>query len=468
MANLIASDKQYLIVGAGVTGLSAARYLEKKGVVYRVFDTREDQKHAAPFKQINRDVSVILGSYAPSILDGVERIVLSPGVSRNEPVIVDALEKGIEVVSDISVFLEEVTAPVVGITGTNGKSTVTTMVGLVAKEAGIKTSVGGNLGTPALDLIDETAELYVLELSSFQLESTRNANLTVAANINVSQDHLDRHGSFDKYFMAKQKVFHGAKSVVYNLGDQLTQPPIVSGVKRFGFGLSKPTEVNEIRCTIDVKSGDLLFGSKKTMPQSKVKLKGKHNLENVLAVMAICGALNIDDKYLANVATDFGGLPHRCEIAASESGITYINDSKATNVGAAVSAVEGFSQDFNKKVLIAGGVGKGQDFHALGKALAKNKVDLVLFGEDAKLIRSVIPSDVKTQVASCLDEAVSIARKMIEDESAKNTSKEDLILFSPACASFDMFKNFEARGRAFKRLVSADVEGDDVEGVSVA
>jgi len=445
MANLIASDKQYLIVGAGVTGLSAARYLEKKGVVYRVFDTREDQKHAAPFKQINRDVSVILGSYAPSILDGVERIVLSPGVSRNEPVIVDALEKGIEVVSDISVFLEEVTAPVVGITGTNGKSTVTTMVGLVAKEAGIKTSVGGNLGTPALDLIDETAELYVLELSSFQLESTRNANLTVAANINVSQDHLDRHGS-----------------------DQLTQPPIVSGVKRFGFGLSKPTEVNEIRCTIDVKSGDLLFGSKKTMPQSKVKLKGKHNLENVLAVMAICGALNIDDKYLANVATDFGGLPHRCEIAASESGITYINDSKATNVGAAVSAVEGFSQDFNKKVLIAGGVGKGQDFHALGKALAKNKVDLVLFGEDAKLIRSVIPSDVKTQVASCLDEAVSIARKMIEDESAKNTSKEDLILFSPACASFDMFKNFEARGRAFKRLVSADVEGDDVEGVSVA
>ena len=458
MENLIASDNKYLVVGAGATGLSAARYLQKNGLNYAVFDTREDADIAAPFKKLDASTAVYLGAYPDALLAGVSRIILSPGVPREEKVVVEALDKEIQVVSDITVFLENVSVPVVGITGTNGKSTVTTLMGLVAEEAGIKVSIGGNLGTPALDLLDSDAELFVLELSSFQLESTDNAKLKVAANLNVSQDHIDRHGSLANYFQAKQKIFHGAKAVVYNLHDPLTQPPIVDGVSRYGFGKQRSTETNEAQFYLDEESGYLMKDGVELMHRREMKLKGTHNIENLLAVFAMSDALGIDAKHVEDVAKQFGGLAHRCELVATYDGISYINDSKATNVGAVVSAVTGYASEFRRIVLIMGGVGKGQDFSPLAKALYATDIDVILFGEDAEKIAEALPETVRRENAESLKDALGKARSKLANHAANpelDGEQMDLVLFSPACASFDMFRNFEARGEAFRELVEA-------------
>lgn len=457
MNSLIASDTKNLIVGAGATGLSVARYLEGQGSSYEVFDTRNEASLSDGFLKINRDSVVHLGVYEPSILQGVTRIILSPGVSREEEIVVEALKENIDVVSDISVFLESVSAPVVGITGTNGKSTVTTMMGQVAKAAGLRVGVGGNLGTPALDLIDTRNQLYVLELSSFQLESTDNANLSVAVNLNVSEDHIDRHGSLAKYFQAKQKIFHGAKSVVYNLNDTLTQPPLVAGVKRFGFGFEKSQEKNERQFYIN-EHNQLMCDGELLIDGADIKLKGQHNMKNVLAVFAISDALGIDRFHVINVAKQFSGLAHRCEVFLEKNGVTYINDSKATNVGAMISAVEGYYDAFDQVVLIAGGVGKGQNFSPLGRLLSTHSIDLVLFGEDAEEIYSETPEESKVSLVSSLEDAVAKAQDIVEGSSFKTSSaKNSLVLLSPACASFDMFKNYEERGDAFKAAVAETV-----------
>ena len=459
MKNLIASDSRNLIVGAGATGLSVARHFEKLGCAYDVYDTRENRAIAEPFYALNTSTLVQVGDYDTSLLQGVHRIVLSPGVSRSTPIVLDALERGISVVSDITIFLEAANAPVVGITGTNGKSTVTTIVGLVAEAAKVRVAVGGNLGTPALDLLDEEVELYILELSSFQLESTDNANLAVAVHLNLSQDHLDRHGSFQRYFQAKQKIFFGAKKVVYNLDDPLTKPPIVEGVARFGFGCSMSQEKNEIQYTLNESTGDLLRERKLILNRGDIRIKGRHNLENVLAVLAITEALGLDASFVALTVKDFAGLPHRCEVVDIGNGLTYINDSKATNVGAAVSALEGCSIDFDSIVLIAGGVGKEQNFSDLGRALEDCGASAVLFGQDAEIINASIPDSVSVTFASSLHDAIKKATTQLLDKSIlldKNKTNKDvrrLVLFSPACASFDMFANFEARGDAFRRAV---------------
>ena len=468
MVNVIASDNQSLIVGAGATGLSAARYLEKSGASYKVYDTRSAGELAEPFRSLNDTTQVFLGEFDDSLLEGVGRIILSPGVARTEAVVSEAVSRGIWVESDVSVFLKEVKAPVVGITGTNGKSTVTTMMGLVAEQAGIDVCIGGNLGVPVLDMLDGEADLYVLELSSFQLESTDDAGLNVAVNLNLSQDHFDRHGSLHNYFQAKQKIFHGAKSVVYNLADSLTQPPIVEGVTRFGFANTRPQERNENQFYFDAKSGFLMWDSQRLMPQNRIRLRGSHNIENVLAVYAIAAALGIDPEYVEKVAETFSGLKHRCQIVASSDlqghEVTFVNDSKATNVGATVSAIRGFVDDFDEIVLIAGGVGKDQDFDPLGHAVFESGISVVLLGRDADKIAAAMPFGTSKTISSSLPEALSEALKLIESsEVIEGVRKVSLVLFSPACASFDMFSNFEERGRVFAEEVIKIVQHGGVQ-----
>lgn len=445
MTELIATDNTALIVGGGLTGLSVARFLKRKGLRYRVYDTRSDESLLYPIKELDIQAHLYCGEYFPDLLNGISELILSPGVARSEQVVVEAQSKGIPVKSDIKLFLENANAPVVGITGSNGKSTVTTIIGLIAEQANLRAGIGGNLGVPALDLLEEPAEIYILELSSFQLESTDAAKLAVAINLNLSPDHLDRHGSMQAYFSAKQKIFHGAKKVVYNLGDLLTQPPIVGGIDRYGFGLNPVSEKKEIQFYLRQKDGMLMSNDTELMLASEIKQKGLHNVENILAAFAVAEALGISTACVEEVARSFSGLPHRCEIAAEINGVTYINDSKATNVGSTSAAIKGFANNSGALRLIAGGEGKGADFSDLADIIAESVSQLVLIGSDAPKIENALRGRVPCERVSDLGKAVEIL--------AEDAVPGDIVLFSPACASFDMFKNFEHRGECFKNLV---------------
>lgn len=445
MNQILASDYNYLIVGGGNTGLSAARFLNKNGKQYRVYDTRENESLLDGFKEINPESEVFTGRLPENLLDETQEIILSPGVSRDEKVVIEALEKGIPVKSDIALFLQNAEAPVVGITGTNGKSTVTTMVGLAAECAQISVGVGGNLGVPALDLLAPEIELYVLELSSFQLESTDLAALDVAANLNVSADHLDRHKDLLSYFNAKQKIFHGAKRVVYKLDDRLTHPPVVDGVKRFGFGLNKSKEVSEIQYTFDPSARELQRDGQAVLSSEKIQISGLHNIENALATYAICDAAGIPFDSVAAMLESFSGLKHRCQFVRKIDSVTFINDSKSTNVGSVLAALNGLKGAYSSIIWIAGGVAKGADFSSLKSVVSKAVASAVLIGQDANLISDAISDACDVVLADSLESALARASEL--------AGADSLVLFSPGCASFDMFRNFEHRGDAFIQAV---------------
>ncbi|WP_096085336.1 UDP-N-acetylmuramoyl-L-alanine--D-glutamate ligase [Agaribacterium haliotis] len=441
---LIASNQVHLIVGGGATGLSAARFLHKQQKAFVVFDTRSEPAIFEPFKALDADVRCYNSELAPALWQQISRVILSPGVSRDEAVIVEALARGIEVLGDVALFLEHVDKPVIGITGSNGKSTVTTMVGLAAQCAGLKVAVGGNLGRPALDLLADEAELYVLELSSFQLESTDRANLTVAAMLNVSADHLDRHGNLMNYFAIKQKIFYGAKNVVYKLDDALTQPPVLTAQPRYGFAIDKKAEQGEQQYYLNTNSAELYCDEQRLIARADIKVKGLHNIENLLAAFAICDAAEIPRSAVSAMAREFGGLPHRCEVVAEGSRGCFIDDSKATNEGACIAALKGLAPEFEQVRLIAGGLAKGASFELLAPVLTQCVSRLVLIGEDAPLIEAKV-AGLDCLHAQTMEQAVLLA--------AEGAGEQDLVLLSPACASFDMFKGFEHRGQSFAAAV---------------
>ncbi len=445
MRSLIASDRRTLIVGGGATGLSVARFLHARGQSWCVYDTREDESVLAPFKAIDPDVRAHCGTFDPSWLSFCHRVIVSPGVSLKTDVIRLAREAAIPVKGDVAVFLDHVRAPVIGITGSNGKSSVTTMVGLVAEAAGIDVAVGGNLGTPALDLLDRSAALYVLEISSFQLESISHAGLDVAANLNLSPDHLDRHGSMAEYFRAKQKIFFGAQHVVYNLHDPLTQPPTVKGVQRYGFGIKPRSEVSEMQFTLN-EQGLLNVGGCELIDKNLIKQPGLHNVENVLAVYAIAEAAGLPLVCVNEVVSQFPGLPHRCELVAEKEGRLFINDSKATNIGATLAALRGLADEGRPIALIAGGEGKGADFTALAEEIRRSVACLVLIGKAAEAIAEKVANGVLCLQADSMAQAVALA--------ARHGGEKALVLLSPACASFDMYRGFEHRGEVFRDAVA--------------
>jgi UDP-N-acetylmuramoylalanine--D-glutamate ligase len=438
-------EKSYLIVGGGLTGLSAARFLEKQKKPYRVFDTRSDESVLKEFKVLNTSIEAYAGSLPDFVLEHTTEIILSPGVSRSEGVIQTALESGIPVKSDISVFLEHTRAPVIGITGTNGKSTVTTMVGLAAQAANINVGVGGNLGVPALDLLDETRDMYVLELSSFQLESTDNPGLEVAAILNISQDHMDRHIDFNAYVDAKHKIYGEAKHAVYKLDDEWTEPKHTENMVCSVFGLEADSKYQGLQYVYQKESGALTANDRILISDKELLLPGLHNVENALASYAICAAANIPDVAVAKMLKSFSGLKHRCQIVGVFDSLTFINDSKSTNVGSVSAALRGFVDSFHSIVWIAGGVAKGADFSALEEIVAECVDRVILFGKDAKKIYESLSARSEVAMADSLEQAVNQAVNVAHPES--------LILFSPGCASFDMYKNFEHRGDAFVSIV---------------
>mgnify|MGYP003624334834 FL=1 len=440
MTQLIASSKRKMVVGIGATGLSVARHLSQLGERFVMLDTRQRPPCLDQLRSELPDVPVALGELAIDIFEGADEIILSPGLSRQIPAVQLAIQSGVSVVSDIELFARSANAPIIAITGSNGKSTVTTLVGEMCRAAGRSVGVGGNLGTPALALLDDNAQLYVLELSSFQLESVESLNAEVATVLNVSPDHMDRYNSLLDYHQAKHRIFGGARQVVVNRADSLSVPLVSEQVKQWSFGLDRPDFSGFGLLVAQDGESWLAYQFEKLMPEAELGIKGRHNTSNALAALALGFAVGLPMDGMLSVLRQFKGLPHRCQTVATLNGVAYINDSKATNVGATLAAIHGLSSG-NNLVLIAGGRAKGQNFSLLAKALVGPVKQLILIGEDAPTIGDAVSGGVSTVYATSLQAAVEAAQQTAE--------AGDIVLLSPACASFDMFSGFEDRGDQF-------------------
>lgn len=444
--SVIVSDRRTLVVGLGKTGLSCVRYLSGTGRDIAVADSRSNPPGLDELKAGWPDVPVYLGDFDEELFARFNELVVSPGISIAEPAIAGAAQKGAVIRGDIDLFAEAADAPVIAITGSNGKTTVTTLVGEMAKAAGRKVQVGGNIGTPALDLLGQGADLYVLELSSFQLETTAELNAQAATVLNVSDDHMDRYPDKMAYFQAKQRIYRGCRNAIVNLDDALSTPMARDNLRFLCFGFNRVNP--ETFSTRDDERGTwITFGFDNLLLASDLKLMGLHNISNVMAALALGHAAGLAMEPMLQVAREFRGLPHRCEFIRQLGGVDYINDSKGTNVGATVAAIESLAPEQGKVVLIAGGDGKGADFQPLAQPVAQHCRAVVLIGRDAPAIAAALPEDVVTVMASSFEQAVSDAREIAHEG--------DRVLLSPACASFDMFRDYNDRGDQFRTLVEA-------------
>ncbi len=452
MNNLIASSQLTIVVGLGVTGLSAARFLQKNNIRFMVMDSRQAPPNLEAFNKEFPDISVMLGCLDVELLASASEIIISPGMSLQTPEIAVAINKGISVVGDIELFARYVDKPVIAITGSNAKSTVTTLVGEMAKAAGYNPAVGGNLGVPVLDMLDDkTIDLFVLELSSFQLESTFSLKSKVATILNVSLDHMDRYNSVVEYHQAKQRIYRYAEQVLVNRQDPLTYPPLAKDATVWSFGNDRP-DIKGFGLVAADGECFLTYQFKKLMPVSELSIKGRHNYVNALSALALGMAAGFDIKSMLATLKTFKGLSHRCEHVATIGQVDYINDSKATNVGATLAAIEGFSHgDLAVKniILIAGGDGKGADFSPLREPIKQYVKLVILIGADADKIMSALDSVVEIKHAASLEDAVSASQQL--------SQQGDVVLLSPACASFDMFSGFEDRGNQFALAVEGCV-----------
>tara|TARA_R110000823_G_scaffold91174_4_gene201127 strand:+ start:14492 stop:15850 length:1359 start_codon:yes stop_codon:yes gene_type:complete len=441
---LIASTDNRVIIGLGETGLSCARFLHAQGSAFSVVDTRAAPPGLDSLRREMPGVRVYGGEVAAGILSTASEVVVSPGIALDDPLVVLAREAGAKVVGDIDLFMREAQAPVVGITGSNAKSTVTSMLGQMAREAGLDTGVGGNLGTPALALLAPERELYVLELSSFQLERAGVLGLTVATVLNVTADHLDRHGSMPAYHQAKHRIFRGCSAAVVNRDDPLTIPLLPSDVDTVSWRMREP-ELGGFGLRQADGEEYLCRGFELLLPVRELALPGRHNIANALAALALGNCLGLPVSSMLSTLRRFRGLPHRCEFVAEIDGIRYINDSKGTNVGATEAALRGLGGE-RDIVLIAGGQGKGANFGALADVVARHCKLVVLIGEDAPVLQRALSDHAALRLAASMQAAVRIA--------SEAAAPGDTVLLSPACASFDMFSGYTARGEAFCEAVS--------------
>jgi len=437
----------HVIVGLGVTGLSCARYLKDRNIPFAVTDTRTNPPHLAALQQTYPDIPVALGGFDTSLLDNAASIILSPGIALREPVIAKQVKRGIPVIGDIELFARAVTAPVIAITGTNAKSTVTTLVGEMAKAAGYNVQIGGNLGVPALELLlqNPNANLFVLELSSFQLETTYSLKPHVATVLNITPDHMDRYDELADYQRAKYRVYQNCQIAVCNRDDVLTECHETSLQKKWHFTLNTPG-ANEFGLLTQNNVVYLAFENHPLLPVNELPVMGKHYQANALAALAIGQGFGISFEPMIKVLREFKGLPHRCQLVRERQGVKWYNDSKGTNVGATQAAIEGLGSDISGRlIMIMGGVGKNADFTSLSSAIEKYSRHVVLIGEAAQDIAAVIGAHVPISYAGTMDEAIQ--------QAASVAQSEDSVLLSPACASFDMFKNYEHRGQVFTEIV---------------
>ena len=440
--------EKWIVIGIGKSGASACRYLLTEGADVLATDSRANPP-ALEHVQAPRVTLKLNGFNAPHPLSQFKGAVISPGISPKEPFVRELVAAGVEVIGDVELFARALKAfpkaQVIGITGANGKSTVTTLVGEMAKRAGKRVAVGGNLGTPALDLLDLRNELYVLELSSFQLESTYSLRCVAATVLNLSQDHLDRHGSMEAYAEAKARIYNGAQTAVFNRDDRETRRNLKSAAKSVSFGLDEPLNGDYGVVTREGQHW-LTCGSVRLVMQTALKIYGMHNTANALAALALADAAGIARNAAIEALIDFKGLRHRCEFVTKTGSVSWFNDSKGTNVGSTVAALKGLPGPI---VWLGGGLGKGQDFSDLMEPLAQKARAAVLFGQDAEKIEHDVFGALPIYRESTMRDAIVRARSL--------ALPGDRVLLSPACASFDQFKNYEDRGDQFCAAVREQV-----------
>ena len=448
MSKVNDTDLHYdaVIVGLGKTGLSCFRYLSNQGLNVAITDSREEPPELSGLKAEFESASVYLGQINEQVLLASDQIILSPGVSLDNKSIKLSIENNIPVFGDIELFCQKAQAPIIAVSGSNGKSTVTTIVAEMTRLAGLKTYVGGNIGIPALDLLsDSTPDLYVLELSSFQLETTYSLNAHASVVLNVSPDHMDRYSSLKDYVNTKKRIYSGQGLMVLNKDEEYIHSIIDSKRDTIYFSLGAPEGENFglINHNNEVW---LSQGNEKIINKNQLKIKGEHNISNALAAMALAGAVNVPTNIMADVLKNFTGLEHRCQLVREIDNVSWYNDSKATNVGACIASITGLCE-LGNIILIAGGDSKGADLSGLNPIVKKYIKRVFLFGIDANKLADVMGSDVDKEFVNNMNEAVKGASKIADSD--------DIVLLAPACSSLDMYKNYQQRGDAFISAIDA-------------
>ncbi len=440
MSSAKSKGNKDLVVGLGTTGLSIARYLKRNDGNAMFFDSREEPPGLDKLEEVWPGAEVLLGDVA--LPKGVERIVASPGIPDSHPLLESARKKGLEIVSDIELFARDAEKPFIAVTGSNGKSTVTTLLYHMCRADGRNVLAGGNLGEPALDLLDEEApEIYVLELSSFQLQRTATLPAEVAVLLNISPDHLDWHADENEYRETKYRIFADVDAAVINRADEEATRRVSHCGRVISFGLDAPEEghygIREDEGERYLACGDVLL-----LAVRDLALFGVHNQLNALAALAVGDLAGLNKGAMLQVLVEFPGLPHRMQFVARVGAVNYINDSKATNVGAAVASINSVD---SMLVLIAGGDGKGGDFSELAQAIEGKLRGAVLIGKDAEKIARALDTVMPVHFAENMESAVHMAASCAESE--------DTVLLAPACASLDQYDNYMARGDAFIEAV---------------
>ncbi|MCW8930032.1 MAG: UDP-N-acetylmuramoyl-L-alanine--D-glutamate ligase [Gammaproteobacteria bacterium] len=447
-----------LIVGMGGTGLSCARYLKKRDCSFAVADSRDEQTFIEGLKEEFSPLEIMAGDFEFEQFKNYQQIIVSPGISIRSEFFKSLQEQGCFILGDIEIFAQVVDKPVIAITGSNGKSTVTTLVEKIAQHCGVKAIAGGNLGIPALNLLDSQSDLYILELSSFQLETTYSLHTLSATVLNVSEDHMDRYDDLDDYRKIKESIYNNTDNAVVNIDEKITFDRVMNVQdKEYSiafFGQNKTD--NKLNNFYSLFNNTVLVkDNNEIVHTNEIKLKGTYNHLNVLAALALLEPLQLDQKKQVEAIKEYKGLSHRCEWVEKVGDVEFFNDSKGTNTGATIAAIDGLELESNKDylqrkvILIAGGVGKGADFTELGRVIEKKIKSTILMGVDSELIKSCAlnagaKNDSLYSVES-MTEAVSTA--------AKIAKSGDVVLFSPACASFDMYQNYMKRGDDFKEKV---------------
>lgn len=431
-----------LVVGLGASGLAAARYLSAHGEPVLVIDSRREPPGLAALNRDHPDIPVELETLDSKWLDHASRVVLSPGLSVDLPLVADATARGITIDSEIEIFAQAATAPVLAVTGSNGKSTVTSLVAALLEAQGFNAAAGGNLGPPALELLErDRVDAYVLEISSFQLETTRSLKPRAAALLNISPDHIDRHGSLERYAALKGSLLNHAEIAVVNWDDPLVRALAPRREQTIPFSVREPLTHG---WSVVLQAGErwLAHDLKPLIKSSMLGLSGETGEANTLAALALAQSLGGNLKLAIAALPAFRGLPHRLALVAERNGVSYIDDSKATNVGATVAALTGSSVP---TVLIAGGQSKGADFASLANAVDGRVRAAILIGEAAGQLEAVLAARTQTMTVADMPTAVEAA--------AAIASPGDRVLLSPACASQDMYLDYKDRGNAFAAAV---------------
>lgn len=431
-----------IIVGLGRTGMSCARYLQSRGIEFAVTDSRAAPPESQTLRELAPSTEMRFGGFDTALLEGATQIVASPGVSLREPFLQAAAARGVPIVGDIELFVREAKAPIAAITGTNGKSTVTTLVALMANAAGKRAIAAGNLGQTVLDLLDQPVpDIYVLELSSFQLDTTQSLRAAAATVLNVTPDHMDRYATLEEYAASKAHIYDQAKSAVLNLDDAAVRRMASDVPRMLGFSLLRDPAAQYYA---EEQGSDIVLKRREQtlVSMGELKIAGLHNAANALASLAMCEGLGLPLEPCVDALRGFGGLPHRSQFVAEIGGVRYVDDSKGTNVGATLAAVAGMPGSL---VVIAGGQGKGQDFAPLAVAFRGKVRHVVLIGQDAKLIDAALAGVCTTEFAKDMNDAVRAC--------ASATRAGETVLLSPACASLDMFRDYAHRGDVFAAAV---------------